>query len=162
MPAGGERPVHPTTDDPLVAALSESVGGPVGGRAGRHPWWTPVRVVLALTAVCLSLGMLQKSSCYQQSWQDGQSRYSHMCYSDLPYLYTGRGFAELNWPYTDDAQVRDRFEVMEYPVGISYWAWGTAWVTHWLNGSPDLESRYGASTDDVAGRPDVQREMRIF
>ena len=47
-----------------------------------------------------------------------------MCYSDLPYLYTGRGFAELNWPYTDDQQVRARYEVMEYPVVISYCACG--------------------------------------
>ncbi len=48
--------VHPTRDDPVVAALSEAVGGPVGDRAGRHPWWTPVRVVLALAAICLALG----------------------------------------------------------------------------------------------------------
>lgn len=162
VPVGDRARVHPTVDDPVVAALSESVGGPVGSRAGRHPWWTPVRVLLALTAVCMSLGMLQKASCYQDTWQDGQARYSHMCYSDLPYLYTGRGFAELSWPYSDDEDVRARFEVMEYPVGISYWAWSTAWVTHWLNGSPDLEARYGAPTDAVAGRPAVQREMRIF
>ena len=154
--------VHPTVDDPVVTSLSESVGGPVGTRAGRHPWWTPVRVVLALTAICLALGMLQKNSCYEDSWQDGQARYTHMCYSDLPYLYTGRGFAELSWPYSDDPQVRGRYEVMEYPVGISYWAWATAWVTHWLNGSPDLESRYGAPVGEVSGRPEVVREMRIF
>ena len=49
-----------------------------------------------------------------------------MCYSDLPYLYTGRGFAELNWPYTDDAQVRARYQAMEYPVGIAYFAYGAA------------------------------------
>jgi len=161
-PVGDRDWVDPTIDDPLVASLSEGVGGPVGSRAGGHPWWTPIRVLLALTAVCMALGMVQKGNCYEDTWQNGQARYTHMCYSDLPYLYTGRGFAELNWPYSDDAQVRDRFEVMEYPVGISYWAWGAAWVTHWLNGSPDLDARYGASTDDVAGRPDVQREMRIF
>ena len=154
--------VHPTVDDPVVTSLSESVGGPVGTRAGRHPWWTPVRVVLALTAICLALGMLQKNSCYEDSWQDGQARYTHMCYSDLPYLYTGRGFAELSWPYSDDPQVRGRYEVMEYPVGISYWAWATAWVTHWLSGSPDLESRYGAPVGEVSGRPEVVREMRLF
>jgi uncharacterized membrane protein len=161
-PVGDRDWVDPTVDDPLVASLSEGVGGPVGRRAAGHPWWTPIRVLLALTAVCMALGMVQKGNCYDDTWQNGQARYTHMCYSDLPYLYTGRGFAELNWPYSDDAQVRDRFEVMEYPVGIAYWAWGTAWVTHWLNGSPDLESRYGASTDDVAGRQDVHREMRIF
>ena len=154
--------VDPTVDDPVVAALSEGVGGPVGRRAGRHPWWTPVRVLLALTALCVALGMVQKGNCYDDTWQDGTARYTHMCYSDLPYLYTGRGFAELNWPYSDDQQVRDRFSVMEYPVGIAYWAWGTAYVTHWLNGSPDLEPRYAAQVDDVSGWPKVQREMRIF
>ncbi len=161
--SGGRRGwVDPTVDDPTVAALSEVVGGPTGTRASRHRWWTPVRVVLALTAVCMALGMVQKTSCYDQTWSNGQTRYSHMCYSDLPYLYTGRGFAELNWPYTGDEQVRARFEVMEYPPVISYWAWGTAWVTHWLVGSPDIESRYGSSTDQVAGRADVQRETRAF
>jgi uncharacterized membrane protein len=162
MPAPGEHPAYPSRDDPLVRTLSEGVGGPLGTRAGRHPWWTPVRVVLALTAVCLSLGMLQKSSCYQQSWQDGQARYAHMCYSDLPYLYTGRGFAELNWPYSDEDQVRARYQVMEYPVGISYWAWGAAWVTHWLNGSPDLDPRYDQPLDALSADRSVVRETRIF
>ena len=49
--------VHPSHDDPVVTALSESVGGPVGSHAGRHRWWTPVRVLLALAAICLALGM---------------------------------------------------------------------------------------------------------
>ena len=154
--------VHPSVDDPVVAALSDGVGGPVGPRAGRHPWWTPIRVLLALTAVCMALGMFQKNNCYQDTWGDSQARYTHMCYSDLPYLYTGRGFAELNWPYTDNAEVRGRYEVMEYPVGISYWAWGTAWVTHWLNGSPDIEPRYQQSAGEVSASADVQREKRIF
>ncbi|WP_051551569.1 glycosyltransferase family 87 protein [Nocardioides sp. URHA0020] len=161
-PARGRDWVDPTADDPVVTALSDGIGGPIGSRASRHPWWTPVRVLLALTVVCVALGMVQKGNCYDDTWQNGQARYSHMCYSDLPYLYTGRGFAELNWPYSDDAQVRERFEVMEYPVGIAYWAWGTAWLTHWLNGSPDLESRYQAPTEDVAARPEVLREIRIF
>jgi uncharacterized membrane protein len=160
--AGHDGRVHPTQDDPVVAALSEVVGGPVGSRAGRHRWWTPVRVVLVLAAVCLALGMVQKSSCYAQSWQDGQARYAHMCYSDLPYLYTGRGFAELNWPYTGDEQVRARYETMEYPVGISYWAWGAAWVTHWLSGSPDIEPRYGHSVQSLAAEPSIIAESRLF
>jgi len=160
--AGHDGRVHPTQDDPVVAALSEVVGGPVGTRAGRHRWWTPVRVVLVLAAVCLALGMVQKSSCYAESWQDGQARYAHMCYSDLPYLYTGRGFAELNWPYSGDEQVRARYETMEYPVGISYWAWGTAWVTHWLSGSPDIEPRYGQSVQRLAAEPSIIAESRLF
>jgi uncharacterized membrane protein len=161
-PGGTDDRVHPTRDDPVVAALSEGIGGPVGEHAGRHPWWTPVRVLLALTAVCFALGMLQKGNCYEDAWSDGTARYTHMCYSDLPFMYTGRGFAELNWPYTDDAQVRDRYEVMEYPVAISYWAWATAWATHWVNGSPDLSPRFAQSTDALFSDPDVKREIRIF
>jgi len=161
-PGESDERVHPTLDDPVVATLSEGVGGPVGEHAGRHRWWTPVRVLLALTAVCFALGMVQKADCYQDSWHNGNARYAHMCYSDLPYLYTDRGFVELNWPYTDDAQVRARYDVMEYPVGISYWAWGTAWVTHWLSGSPDIESRYAQSPQALAGEGDVMAESRLF
>lgn len=158
----GDGHVHPTLDDPVVTALSESVGGPVGGHAGRHRWWTPVRVVLALTALCFALGMVQKSSCFQDSWQDGEARYTHMCYSDLPYLYTGRGFAELNWPYSDDPEVRERYEVMEYPVVISYYAWGAAWATHWLNGSPDLSYRYAQPSSALFADEKVSKEVRWF
>ena len=154
--------VHPTLDDPVVTALSEVVGGPAGAHTGRHRWWTPVRVVLALTALCFAVGMVQKASCYEDSWGDQQARYSHMCYSDLPYLYTGRGFAELNWPYTGDTQVRARYEVMEYPVGIAYVAWATAWVTHWAHGSPDLAPRYGRSVSNLAARPAIVAESRTF
>ena len=158
----GTPRVHPTLDDPVVGALSESIGGPLGERSLGHPWWTPMRVVLLLAAVTFALGMVQKAPCFDSGWRDGQQRYSHMCYSDLPYLYTGRGFAELNWPYSPDEQVRERYQTMEYPVGISYWAWGTAWVTHWLSGSPDLEPRYAQPADSLGGRPEVIREMRLY
>jgi uncharacterized membrane protein len=153
---------HPTRDDPVVTSLSESVGGPLGARAGRHPWWTPVRVVLAMTAVCFALGMVQKAPCFQDSWQDGDARYAQMCYSDLPYLYTGRGLAELNWPYSGDEQVRARYDVMEYPVGIAYFAWATAWFTHWVNGSPDIEPRFAVPADSLFSEEGVAREVRLF
>ncbi len=154
--------VHPTHDDPLVAGLSEGVGGPVGPRAGRSRWWTPTGVVLMLAAVTFALGLLQKAPCAQDSWADGTTRYSAMCYSDLPYLYTGRGLVEHEWPYSTDPQVRARFEVMEYPVGIAYWAWGTAWVTHAVVGFPDLEERYRTAPDALFGQPDVAREVLVF
>ncbi|TIC82812.1 glycosyltransferase 87 family protein [Nocardioides sp. GY 10127] len=155
--------VHPTQDDPVAGPLSEAIGGPVGSRAGRHRWWTPVRVLLAITAITFALGMVQKTNCYDDTWTDGTSRYTHMCYSDLPYLYTGRGFAELAWPYSTDADVRERYpDVMEYPVVISYWAFGTAVVTHWVAGSPDLAERATQTTDALFGDLDVQREIRGY
>ena len=132
--------VHPSLDDPVVGALSEGAGGPMGSHGGRS-WWTPVRVLMLLTALCFAAGMVQKSGCYADGFASEDVRYTQMCYSDLPYLYTGRGLSELQWPYTDDASARARFSVMEYPVGISYFAYGAAWATHLLSGSPDLAER---------------------
>ncbi|KQY57408.1 MULTISPECIES: glycosyltransferase family 87 protein [unclassified Nocardioides] len=152
----------PTREDPVAAALSEGIGGPVGEHAAPHPWWTPVRVVLAMTAIVFALGMVQKAPCYSDNWMDGETRYSHMCYSDLPYLYVGRGFVELNWPYTDDQESRDRFEVMEYPVGISYFAYGAAWVTHWVSGSPDIGTRPQVPVEEHYSDPDVLDEITTY
>ena len=156
--------VPPTHEDRVVATLSESIGGPVGAHAGRprSRWWTPVGVLLLLTALVMAIGMVQKGDCYRQTWNNGDTRYTHMCYSDLPYLYTGRGFAELKWPYSGDETTRSRYEVMEYPAGIAYWAWGTAWVTHWLAGSPDLAERAAQPPDDLWGEPGVTKEVRLF
>ena len=154
--------MHPSVEDPGVRALSEVVGGPIGPRAGRHWWWTPVRVVLAMTALCFALGMVKDTACYQAKWSDADVNYTHMCYSDLPYLYTGRGFVELHWPYADDDAVRARYTAMEYPVVISYWAWWSAKVTHVLSGSPDVEARAGVPADTLAGEPEVRKEMLRF
>ncbi len=159
---GAVAPVSPSNDDPGLRALSEGIGGPLGEHAGRHPWWTPVRVLLALTAVCFALGLVKDAPCYRQQWSDSNTNYTHMCYSDLPYLYTGRGFAELNWPYADDEAVRARYPAMEYPVVISYWAWWAADVTLHLGGMPDLDARAGMPVDSLGGEPEVRTEMLRF
>jgi uncharacterized membrane protein len=154
--------VHPTRDDPVVAGLSEGVGGPIGPRAARALWWTPTRVLVLLAAAFFALGMVQKSGCYQGYWVYDEHRYTHMCYSDLPYLYTGRGLVELDWPYTDDPNVRGRYEVMEYPVGIAYFAYGAAWVTQRLTGAGDVHARSDQPTGDLAGTGQVKKELRGF
>ncbi|GAA3548957.1 glycosyltransferase family 87 protein [Nocardioides daeguensis] len=154
--------VHPTRDDAVVTALSEVVGGPMGERARPHRWWTPARVLLLLTAVVFAAGLVQKAPCSLAQGRDQNWVYSHMCYTDLKPLYVPRGLAEHAWPYSDDAQTRARYEVMEYPVGIAYWAWGTAWITHGLNGSPDVAARSKAPVSDLYGDPAVQDEENIF
>ena len=146
-----------------MRALSEGVGGPMGPRAGRHWWWTPVRVVLALTALCFALGMVKDAPCYRAKWSDANVSYTHMCYSDLPYLYTGRGFVELHWPYADDDAVRARYAAMEYPVVISYWAWWSAEVTHCTSAARRTSRRGpGSPADTLGGQPEVRKEMLRF
>ena len=50
--------VVPSWTEPLVAAASRVVGGPLGRHAliGRSRFWTPLRVLLLLAVVVLSLG----------------------------------------------------------------------------------------------------------
>ena len=142
-----------------MASASECIGGPAGDHAAPHRWWTPVRVVLAVTCLALCLGMASKSPCVQESWGGGNARYAQMCYSDVPYLYVGRGFAERDVPYTDTG---GRYQAMEYPVVIGYFAYGAAVLTQALDGWPDLGPRQAAPADRVYAAPGVGREMGLY
>lgn len=156
-PPGGV--VAPTREDPVARAASEAVGGPVGSHARPHPWWTPVRVVLALACVSMLLAMVQKTPCVRADWSGERFRYAALCYSDLPYLYTGRGFAERTPPYADTG---GRYQTMEYPVVIGYVAYAGAVLTHALRGWPDVEPRAALAVDDVGGAPGVAAESRLY
>ncbi len=149
------EPSRPSLEDPVATVASEVVGGPVGEHAAPHPWWTPVRVVLAVTALAFVLGMVQKTPCVNTNWADGELRYSAMCYSDVPYLYTGRGFAEGRLPFSDTG---GRYEVLEYPVVIGYFAYGAAVLTHAISGDPDLEARRDVPADQIYSMPGVAKE----
>jgi uncharacterized membrane protein len=150
---------RPTHDDPVVTSLSEAVGGPAGEHARPHRWWTPVRVLLALFTLVFALALVQKYPCGETHWSDTDVRYGKMCYSDIPYLYTGRGFAEHRWPYaTDDG----RYPVMEYPVGISYLAWGVSEVIRPLVTGPAYEIRSHLDPDQLWGLPGMAQEVNEY
>ena len=150
---------RPSLEDPLVTEASEVIGGPVGDRALPHPWWTPVRVVLAVACLAFAIGMLQKTPCVNENWAGGDERYAAMCYSDVPYLYVGRGFAERGVPFKDP---QGRYETMEYPVVIAYFAYGAALVTHALKGWPDVEERKTLPGGEIYGAPGVLSEMGLY
>ena len=151
--------VRPTHDDPVSRAASEGIGGPVGPRARPHPWWTPVRVVLALACVAMLLGMAQKTPCVQADWKGEEYRYAALCYSDVPYLYTGRGFAERTVPYAD---TDERYRPMEYPVVIGYFAYGAALLTHAVSGWPDVAARASLPQEDVFRAAGVAEESHLY
>jgi uncharacterized membrane protein len=77
----------------------------------------------------------------------------------VPYLYTARGFAELTVPYSN---THGRYQPMEYPVVIGYFAYGAAWVTHVLSGSPDLARRAAVPADQMYGAPGVASESGLY
>ncbi len=159
MPPDRPGPVvAPTTEDPLVRVASEAVGGPVGRWAAPHPWWTPVRVVLAVACVAWVLAFVQKAPCVADGWS-GPARYSRGCYSDVPFLYVSRGFAERVLPYTD---TDGRYPDLEYPVLTGYFVYAASAATQALHGWPDLAERRAAPADQVYAAPGVAQERLDF
>ncbi|MFD5817106.1 glycosyltransferase family 87 protein [Streptomyces sp. NPDC127038] len=121
--------VRPTRDDEIAAGASELFGGPIGRRAllGTS-WWTPVRVVALVMIGMFALGMVQKIPCYDGGWFFGaSSQYTHACYSDIPHLYQGRGFADGLVPYFD--KIPGDMDYLEYPVLTGVFMEVAAWLT---------------------------------
>ena len=96
------------------------MGGPWGrhGVVGQRRFWTPLRVLLAMTTLALALAWVQKSPCQTGAWPHGL-QYTHFCYSDvIPLFYTEQLDTGAT-PYADHA--------VEYPVltgafmGVSAW-----------------------------------------
>ncbi|GHG59380.1 glycosyltransferase family 87 protein [Streptomyces griseocarneus] len=118
--ARDDQLVRPTVEDEVAAAGSELIGGPVGRRAllGVH-WWTPVRVIALVAIGMFALGMVQKLPCYDHGWFFGATtQYTHACYSDIPHLYSGRGFDQGLLPYFDriPQSLSGGMDYLEYPV----------------------------------------------
>lgn len=116
----------PSVADPTVRRASGAIGGPIGRYAatGRN-WWTPIRVLLALTAVTLLLGYAEKAPCADGQWV-ASSQYTQACYSDVIPLWGAEGLADGAVPYRDHA--------VEYPVVTGGFMWVTAELTRAWHG----------------------------
>ena len=81
----------PSREDPVVAALSEVVGGPVGEHAAGHRWWGPARVLVGATSVVLAAGMVSKTACVPSGWAKDAQPYAELCWTDLAGVSSDRG-----------------------------------------------------------------------
>ena len=101
----------PSRTDVLGAALSETIGGPVGRHAliGRQRFLTPLRVMFLMGLVFLALGWSTKAACLQSTstgtadqrvaiWQNDRAYYE-LCYSDTVPLYTAEMLSLGKFPY---------------------------------------------------------------
>ncbi|MGV4981692.1 glycosyltransferase family 87 protein [Streptomyces sp. NRAIS4] len=127
------EPVRPTSEDEIARAGSELIGGPLGRRAllGTS-WWTPVRIVALVAIGMFALGLVQKAPCYHSAWFFGaSSQYTHACYSDIPHLYQGRGFADHLVPYFDRLpdDMSGGMSYLEYPVLTGVFMEVASWLT---------------------------------
>jgi uncharacterized membrane protein len=112
MPGVTSPPVVPSAEDPVVAAATQAIGGPPGrhARVGERRFWTPVRVLLALTLLTCLLGWLQKEPCRDGSTWVHEHQYTRACYTDVVALYSAEGLSEGKTPYYEHP--------VEYPVVI--------------------------------------------
>ncbi len=100
----------PGRHDWFVTGAAEMIGGPVGAHAARPTrsrFWTPVRIVLALTCIVFALHWVQKSPCRDGAWTN-LKQYTHYCYTDVLALYYAEKLSDGAMPYRDHP--------VEYPV----------------------------------------------
>ena len=119
--------VLPADSDPVVAAATERLGGPMGSRRRwGHEIWTPLRVLVILAATAYTVGYLSKLPCHAENFV-GDARYTRLCYSDIPYLYLGRGFADGWLPYVQTGPGQG--PPLEYPVLTGFFMQVASWLT---------------------------------
>ncbi|NJQ07061.1 glycosyltransferase family 87 protein [Streptomyces lonarensis] len=128
------RPVvRPSRQDEVAAAGSELLGGPAGRRAGaRSHHWPPVRIIALAMIGTFALGLVQKLPCARRGWFEGAAtQYTHACYSDIPHLYTARGFADGLIPYFQriPEETSASMEFLEYPVLTGMFMEFASWFT---------------------------------
>jgi uncharacterized membrane protein len=141
-PRGVPARVVPTWVEPLAAAASRVIGGPLGAHAvvGRSRFWTPLRVVLLMAVAVLAIGWLGKAPCLQQyvtadgslalDWRDNR-QYVSTCYSDTVPLYGIEDLDRGAVPYRDswtesEGTPQERTRYMEYPVVTGFFQYANA------------------------------------
>jgi uncharacterized membrane protein len=129
------------------APLSETMGRPwrwfvPGAIKKRH--WAPASVILALAALMLVGGWVQKSPCLHTnpSWANGLP-YRYACYSDVIPLYGIEGFEKgSTFPYEyswidGKGTPEQKVAHMEYPVLTGMLMWVSAKITHTYIGAAE-------------------------
>ena len=142
--------VQPGRTEALARGWVEFLGGPMGrfAQIGRSRFWSPLRAIIAVAYVFLSLGFLSKANCslgkpddsgtLQLNWA-GNRQYTSFCYNDVVPLYGARGLDSPGFVY-DYSWVEDGItRYMEYPVlaGLfqqlsAFLARGTYFLVHRL------------------------------
>lgn len=130
----------PALTEPVARGFVDFLGGPVGRFAavGRQRWWTPLRVLILVSLVFLSFGVLSKARCLEGVRADdgrvgldwsGDRQYVAACYNDITPLYGGRGLDQGGFPYAFSWVEGDLTRYLEYPVLAGLFQWAVAAVT---------------------------------
>jgi uncharacterized membrane protein len=112
-PAGpAVRITAATLDDPVANLAADGFGGVVGKRARLPKTRTAIAFLLLLmTLTSTAVGIGIRDPCFNSAWEGGgNQQYTHMCYSDIPYLYQTHGLASRTTAYNSTTGY------LEYPV----------------------------------------------
>jgi uncharacterized membrane protein len=123
----------PSLDDPAVAGASRLIGGRWGSHAGEPTswWWTPLRVVLALTVLVTVFAYLQKAPCLTHPYTN-EYQYTRLCYADTYALYTAEDLnarRNSSGAVTGAVSMPYRDHPVEYPPVIGGLMWTAAELT---------------------------------
>jgi hypothetical protein len=94
----------PSWTDPVVTVATRAVGGPLGRYAvvgARGPAGVAA-VLVALGAVMLALGVVQKGHCLVRSWT-APDQFWRACYSDLPVVHVSSPLAHRALPWAGES-----------------------------------------------------------
>ncbi|MGH3358911.1 MAG: hypothetical protein ACRDO7_08905 [Nocardioidaceae bacterium] len=132
----------------------------LGAHGRPHPWWTPVRLLLAIAAVTFTVAVVAKAPCAAGAWWDSPRDYANACHTDLANDYALAGLAEQTPPWeVDPGQhvVRDEQTVPD--AALSYAA---AVVAQGLTGGPDVDERATRPVVDLAKDDTVRHEAVVY
>ncbi len=87
-----DRVTVPSREDPVVAAASQVIGGPLGRHAvaGARGWRYYAAVLTALSAIPVGLGVVERAPCIERGWST-PDQFWHACFSDLPATFRDAG-----------------------------------------------------------------------
>ena len=95
-----DRVVVPTRADPVAAAASEVIGGPLGryAVAVAKGWRYYAAALGAVSAIPMGLAVLERTHCISSGWST-PDQFWHACFSDLPATYKDNGLAAGLGPF---------------------------------------------------------------
>ncbi|WP_125613054.1 glycosyltransferase family 87 protein [Specibacter cremeus] len=117
----------PTRNDPLLGALTEVAGGPLGRRSApglvAPGFFTVERVLVLMTLVSALVAVIFKYHCRKSGWTT-PDQYSTVCWSQLPNTFVEANLAHA-FPFFTPGVTFDQPPLAGMIAGV------TAWLTGW-------------------------------
>ena len=128
VPPTQSQPIAmPSDGDPLIADVTERIGGRSGTHRGRFiGFLSPIRAIVLMASISFTVGYLTKLPCVAENFS-GDAKYTRLCYSDIPLLYQLRGFADGWLPYVQTGNGQG--PPLEYPVLTGAFMQIASWLT---------------------------------